>query len=192
MGWEAVARPVTETWISIDVETSGPTPATGSLLAIGACPVDRPDDGIELLLRPDPKAGWDEEAAAVHGLDREMLLRDGLPPADAATALGEWLARVVPEGSRAVFVGLNAAFDWMFVSDLLWRHLGRNPFGPSPLDIKATYLGRHWPEVHEWAATSRLRMRDRHPLDVPHTHDALDDAREQAALLRAILESAGS
>jgi DNA polymerase III epsilon subunit-like protein len=183
-----VARRVAETWISIDVETSGPTPATGSLLSLGACLVDRPEEGLELLLRPDPQAGWDEEAATVHRLDRATLFRDGLPPAEAAAALDAWLGRVVPGGSRAVFVGLNAAFDWMFVSDLVWRHLGRNPFGPSPLDIKATYLGRHWPAVGEWAATTRGRIRDRHPVGHPHTHQALDDAREQAALLRAILE----
>ena len=177
-----------ETWISIDVETSGPTPAAGSLLALGACLVERPEEGIELLLRPDPAALWDEAAAAIHGLDRATLLRDGLAPPEAAAAFDDWLARVVPAGSRPIFVGLNAAFDWMFVSDLLWRHLGRNPFGPSPLDIKATYLGRHWPEVNAWAATTRLRMRDRHPIDAPHPHRALDDAREQAELLRAILD----
>jgi DNA polymerase III epsilon subunit-like protein len=175
-----------ETWISIDVETSGPTPAAGSLLAVGACLVERPEEGIELLLRPDPAAPWDE--GAVHRLDRETLLRDGLEPSEAAAALDAWLTRVVPAGSRPVFVGLNAAFDWMFVSDLLWRHLGRNPFGPSPLDIKATYLGRNWPEVNAWAATTRLRIRDRHPVEPPHTHRALHDAREQAALLRAILD----
>ena len=37
---------------------------------------------------------------------------------------------------------------------------------------------------------SRLRMRERYPVDLPHTHDALDDAREQAAICRAILAAA--
>ena len=179
-----------ETWISIDVETSGPSPSTGSLLAIGACLVDRPEEGIELFLRPDPALPWDEGAAAIHRLDRETLLRDGLPPADALAALDAWLGRVVPAGSRPVFVALNAPFDWMFVADAAWRHLGRNPFGVSALDLKALYLGRHLGSVGEWAQTGRLRMLERYPVGLPHTHRALDDAREQAAILRAILAGA--
>jgi len=40
-----------ETWISVDVETSGPAPSVASLLSIGACLVGDPDRGIELLVR---------------------------------------------------------------------------------------------------------------------------------------------
>jgi DNA polymerase III epsilon subunit-like protein len=179
-----------ETWISVDVETSGPSPSTGSLIAIGACLVERPEEGIELLLRPDPDLPWSADAEAVHGLDRERLARDGLAPAAAMASLAAWLERVVPAGSRPVFVALNAPFDWMFVADAAWRHLGRNPFGVSALDLKALYLGRHLETVGRWADTSRLRMLARYPVGLPHTHDALDDAREQAAICRAILAAA--
>ncbi len=180
----------TETWISVDVETSGPTPATGSLIAIGACVVERPEEAIELLLRPDPALPWSEEAETVHHLDRDFLQRVGLAPSEALRAFADWLERTVPADSHPVFVALNAPFDWMFVADAAWRHLGRNPFGASALDIKALYLGRHLDELEHWRATSRLRMRDRYPVDLPHTHDALDDAREQAAICRAILAGA--
>lgn len=175
-----------ETWISVDVETSGPTPSTGSLLAIGACLVDRPEEGIELLLRPDPLLPWSEDAAAVHGLDRTELDREGREPAEAMAAFGAWLATVVPDGSAPVFVALNAPFDWMFVADAFHRHLGRNPFGISALDVKALYLGRHLAEVRRWSETRRVTMLQRYPVDLPHTHRALDDAREHAALCRAI------
>lgn len=179
-----------ETWISVDVETSGPSPSTGSLLAIGACLVDDEREGIELLLRPDPSLPWTAEAAGIHGLDRATLERDGLEPAEAMARLEAWVLAVSPPGSRPVFVGLNAPFDWMFVADACWRHLGRNPFGPSALDIKALYLGRHLPEVRWWAETSRVRMLARHPVELPHTHAALADAQEQAVLCRRILEDA--
>jgi len=179
-----------ETWISVDVESSGPTPATGSLLSIGACLVDDPEQGIELLLRPHPDRPWDKQAASVHGLDRAELLRDGLEPRDAIGRLDEWLSAVVPDGSRPVMVALNAPFDWLFVADACWTHLGRNPFGPSALDIKALYLGRHLGELERWADTSRLLMLERYPVALPHTHRALDDAREQAALCRAIRDAA--
>jgi DNA polymerase III epsilon subunit-like protein len=179
-----------ETWISVDVETSGPSPSTGSLLSIGACLVDRIEEGIELLLRPDPALPWSDEAERVHGLSRELLERDGLAPADAMQALEAWLDRVVPEGSRPVFVALNAPFDWMFVADAAWRHLGHNPFGISALDLKALYRGRHLDEGDDWASTTRHHLLDRYPVDLPHTHRALDDAREQALLCRAIRDGA--
>ena len=178
-----------ETWISVDVETSGPTPNTGSLLSIGACLVDDPERGIELLLRPEPGLPWSDDAEAIHRLDRATLERDGMQPAVAMAAFHAWLDEVVPAGSRPVFVALNAPFDWMFVADAFWRHLDRNPFGHSALDIKALYLGRHAAEVDRWSETARVSMLERYPVTLPHTHTALADAREQAAIFRAILSA---
>ncbi len=179
-----------EAWVSVDVETSGPTPGTASLLAIGACLVDRPEEGIELLLRPDAALAWSDEAEAVHRLSRERLAREGLEPGQAMEQLAGWLERAVPGGRRPVFVSLNAPFDWMFVADYLWRHLGRNPFGISALDLKALYLGRHLDEIGDWAATSSDAIRLRYPIESPHTHNALDDAREQAEICRRIRDGA--
>jgi DNA polymerase III epsilon subunit-like protein len=179
-----------ETWISVDVETSGPTPHTGSLLSVGACLVEDEAVGIELFLRPDPSMPWTAEAQAIHRLDRATLERDGLDPAAAMAELERWVGEVVPAGSRPVFAALNAPFDWMFVADACWRHLGRNPFGASAVDIKALYLGRHLPAVDRWGDTGRVRMLERYPVDLPHAHTALADAREQAVLCRRILEAA--
>jgi ribonuclease T len=187
----AAPIPTGETWISVDVETSGPTPALGCLLAIGACLVDRPEEGIELLLRPDPALPWSDAAEAIHGLSREHLAREGLPAAEAMALLAAWLDRAVPPGGRPVFVGFNAPFDWMFVADAAWRHLGRNPFGISALDLKALYLGRHLDAVDGWAETTKDHVKRRYGLVLEHTHAALDDAREQAAICRAIRDAVG-
>jgi len=176
-----------ETWISVDIEASGPAPATASLVSIGACLVDDPDTGIELLVRPVPGLEWSKEAEAVHGLSRERLERDGLEPAVAMAAFEAWIARVVPAAHRPVMVALNAPFDWMFVADYFWRYLGRNPFGTSALDIKALYLGRHLDVLERWGQTTRLRMIERYPVSLPHLHEALGDAREQAAICRRIV-----
>lgn len=183
-------RVIDEIWISVDVEASGPSPAVGSLLSVGACLVDNPDEGIEVRLRPDPAMPWDDGAEAVHHLSREMLAQVGLEPRVAMEQLETWLARVAPAGTRPVFVALNAPFDWMWVADAFWRHLGRNPFGVSALDIKALYLGRHLDEVQRWGDTGRMAMLERYPVGLPHTHEALDDAREQAAILRRIRDAA--
>lgn len=176
----------TETWISVDVETSGPTPATGSLIAIGACLVERPEEAIELLLRPDPALPWSDEAETIHHLDREFLQRVGLEPPEALEALAAWLERAVPSGSRPIFVALNAPFDWMFVADCLWRHLGRNPFGISALDLKSLYMGRQ--AVARWEETRKAHVERRLGLRFEHTHHALEDARDQARLAQMLLQ----
>lgn len=170
--------------MSVDVETSGPSPSVASLLSVGACLVTDPAEAVYLELRPRPDRGWDEAAARVHRLDRGRLEREGLPPGDAMTRLVAWLDRVATHG-QPVFVGLNAGFDWMFVADALWATVGRNPFGHAPLDLKALYMGREG--VDAWARTSRLDMLRRYPVTEPFTHDALDDARSQAALARRLL-----
>jgi len=170
-----------EVWISVDVEASGPSPGTGSLLTIGACLVDDPDVAIYLELQPIVELPWSDAAQLVHGLDRRQLERGGLPPARAMERLDEWLASVA-DGGQPVFVGFNAPFDWMFVADYFHRFLGRNPFGISALDMKAYFMGREG--VTEWAATTHAHVNERFGATQPHTHNALDDAREQAALLR--------
>jgi inhibitor of KinA sporulation pathway (predicted exonuclease) len=44
--------------------------------------------------------------------------------------------------------------------------------------------------VGEWAGTSRLAMLEHYPVDLPHTHRALDDAREQAHIVAALVAAA--
>lgn len=178
------ATPDHEALVSVDIETSGPSPSTASLLSLGACLVEDVSASIYLELRPEPDRGWDDAAARVHRLDRGRLEREGLETPEAMGRLVAWLDRVAG-GRRAVFVGLNAAFDWMFVADALWRTVGRNPFGHAPLDLKALYMGRDG--IEAWAGTTRADMLRRYPVVEPHTHHALDDARSQAALARRLL-----
>jgi DNA polymerase III epsilon subunit-like protein len=179
-----------EAWISVDVETSGPTPGTGSLIALGACLVDQPELQFESTIVPIPGLPWSEAAERVHGLSRERLAADGTSPENAMRSFVDWVD-VVAAARRAVFVGFNATFDWMFVADYAWRFAGRNPFGISGLDIKALYLGRHLDEVRRWSETTSDQILRRYEVALPHTHRPLDDALEQAEMCRRILASAG-
>jgi len=173
-----------EVLISVDVEASGPTPGTGSLLAIGACLVEDPARSFYRELQPISGLPWDEDAALIHRLDRAELERHGVDPATAMVDLGAWVDEVRGSG-HAVFVGLNAPFDWMFVADYCWRFVGRNPFGYAALDLKALYMGRDG--VDRWGATGKAAITGRYPVAEAHTHHALDDARMQAALARRLL-----
>jgi inhibitor of KinA sporulation pathway (predicted exonuclease) len=98
--------------------------------------------------------------------------------------LADWVTHVAGAG-RAVFVGFNAPFDWMFVADCLWRHLGRNPFGISALDLKSLYMGRHG--VARWEETRKVNVERRLGLRFENTHHALEDARDQARLAQVLL-----
>ena len=178
-----------EALVSVDIEASGPSPSTGSLLAIGACLVDDPETGFYVELRPIPGSRWDEAAERIHGLSRDHLQETGVEPAEAMHAFAEWLERVT-EGRVPIFVAFNAPFDWMFVADYFHRFLGRNPFGISGLDQKAYFMAKHG--VRRWSETTKRAVRRRYPTAMPHSHHALEDAREQAELMRELLGHAAS
>jgi len=121
-------RDLEECFISVDVETGGATPADYALLSIGACLVDDPETTFYVELKPEAKRST-QEALEVSKLSLDILATMGEPPAEAMQRFADWVVDVVPEGGRAVFVGFNAPFDWMFVADYFERYTGRNPFG---------------------------------------------------------------
>jgi ribonuclease T len=89
----------------------------------------------------------------------------------------------VPEGSVPIFVGFNAAFDWMFVDDYFQRYLGHNPFGHTALDIKAYSMGML---NSNWGATSLKVLSPKYLTGRPLAHNAVADAQDQAELFRAL------
>jgi DNA polymerase III epsilon subunit-like protein len=172
------------TYISVDVETSGPNPADYSMLAIGACVAFEPTTTFYIELQPVTDA-FTPEALAVGGLDMERLRAEGVAPEQAMRRLSDWLSQTTPPGQKPVFVGFNAPFDWMFVADYFHRFLGENPFGHKALDIKALFMGAtgsRWRETRYRDIAAHYRMEQ-----AALTHNALEDALAQAALLRAVL-----
>jgi DNA polymerase III epsilon subunit-like protein len=175
-----------EIYISVDVETAGPNPGTYALLSIGACVVGEPERGFYVELTPDKDAVL-ETSMAIGGLTMEYLAAEGVPPHTALLEFEQWLEREVPPGHRAVFVGFNAPFDWMFVSDYFWRYLGRNPFGHSAVDVKAYYMGM---TGSSWASTSLRHLSPLYLGGRHLSHNALGDARDQGEIFRALLTEA--
>lgn len=115
----------------------------------------------------------------------EVLKTTGVKPVEAMQAFASWVKKVTPEDQRAVFVALNAPFDWMFINDYFHRYLGSNPFGHSALDIKAYFMGQ---TGVDWGETS-LKHMSSHFLEERHlTHNALADAQDQAEIFKMILK----
>ena len=171
-----------ETYISVDVETAGANPAKFAMISIGACLVDDPTTNFYVELQPD-RVEVDEKALAISGLSMSTLAQEGVEPTDAMTRFEAWVQQVVPEGNVPIFVGFNAAFDWMFVDDYFQRYLGRNPFGHTALDIKAYSMGML---NSNWGATSLKVLSPKYLTGRPLAHNALADAQDQAELFRAL------
>ncbi len=126
-------------------------------------------------------------ALAISGLSMQALAETGTPPTRAMALFEDWLDRTVPPAHRPVFVALNAPFDWMFVNDYFHRCLQRNPFGHSALDIKAFYMGL---TGAHWAQTSMRALAGRYLGGRKLTHNALQDAKDQAEIFFHILAEA--
>ena len=167
-----------EALVSVDVEAAGPHPGRYSLLAIGACLVDEPDQTFYAELQPTSDDVV-PEALAVSGLSMGHLRRHGVPPEQAMADFADWLAAVIPQERRPVFLAFNAPFDWTFVNEYFHRHLGHNPFGHSAVDIKAYAMGR---DGCSWGDTSLARLVERHGGTGALSHHALEDAQVQAEL----------
>jgi len=172
----------TDIYISVDIEADGPIPGDYSMSSIGACVVGDPQNSFYCELKPISDK-FDPEAAAVSGLDRAKLKIDGIDPTKAMAKFAEWVFFASREG-RPVFVAFNATFDWMFVHWYLMHFVGKNPFGISGLDVKAYYMGGL--KKQSWTETSKRNFEKRFLSDKKHTHNALDDAREQAEVFEKV------
>lgn len=175
----------TEVHISVDVETAGPNPGTYAMLSIGACVVLKPDRTFYRELQPDRMAA-EAEALSIHGLSLDRLALSGSPQREALQDFADWIRQQVPAGGTPVFVAFNAAFDWMFINDYFHRYLGYNPFGHNALDIKAYYMGMR--RILTFRGLTARMLEEFHPAR-PLTHNALEDAIDQAQLFRAMVQA---
>jgi DNA polymerase III epsilon subunit-like protein len=172
-----------EIYISVDIETAGPVPGEYSMLSLGACVVYDTPQTFYVELRPVTER-FVPEALAVAGLSLTELAKHGTDPTVGMTQFEQWVNGVA-NGGHPVFVAFNATFDWMFMSYYFHRFLGRNPFGISGLDIKAYYMGKL---NTTWEQTTKCNIKPEFLSGRKHTHNALDDALEQADIFRKILE----
>jgi hypothetical protein len=189
------ARP--DLYISADVETDGPVPGPFSMLAFGLVAVGS-FDGRSLVSLPGKQPtfyrelqpiseDYQQEALQINGLDRARLLREGADPRTAMSAAREWVMEISQE-HRPVLVAYPVAFDWAFMYWYFERFSAGSPFGHSScLDIRTLY--------HALTGTVFDRSGKEHMprwllSSSPHTHNALDDAKEQGELFANVLRYA--
>ncbi len=190
VGYPAGARSGIDIYFSADVETDGPIPGPYSMLSF-ALAYAGAFDGKTFYRPPEYNQTFyaelkpisdrfERQALAVNGLDRQLLLEEGLHPAVAMSQAAEWVRQSAGFGSP-VIVAYPLSFDWSW---LYWYFVQYSqtgsPFGYSRgFDIKtaiAVKLGRMV------SNSGRSRIPEKVRSKLAHTHHALDDALEQAEI----------
>ncbi len=172
--------------ISVDIETTGKTPGRSSIYQLGACLVALPECGFTRDITPLSNDSYSPETLRAMGTSMEEILarKTSTPPREAMCALLDWVTKVA-ERRRAVFVGNNAPFDWMFVAWYFEEFGISNPFGHSALDMKSYFMGM---TGCAWSAATLRNMAQLGGVPFEGLpHDALLDAKIQAQIFAKLL-----
>jgi hypothetical protein len=171
-----------EIYFSTDVETDGPIPGPHSMLSFASVAFD--ENGTELGSfarnletlpgasgHPNTMAWWSENPSAW------VVCRTDLVPPDRAMV--DYVHWVLGLTGKPVFVAYPAGFDFLFMYWYMIRFAGESPFSHSALDIKTYAMALLRKPYRE---STKRNMPKRWFPAAPHTHVALDDAREQGLL----------
>lgn len=185
-----------DVYFSADVETDGPIPGPYSILSFAlvyagrfdGSRFERPQD-LDITFYRELKPisdSFEPEALRVNGLDRTRLIQSGQEPERAMTDASLWIKKVA-RPDRPVLVAYPVSFDWSWLYWYFTRFCADgSPFGHSRcFDIKtAVALKAHIPIGEAGRAQLPPSLRS----DRKHSHNALDDAIEQAEIFAKVFE----
>jgi len=182
-------RTEADLYISVDIESDGPIPAIYSMLSFGLAVAGRFDGKVFEAFDPEKQTLYRElkpiserflpDAVAVTGLDRDLLARTGTEPTAAMVAAKRWVQEQAGN-DRPVLVGFPLVFDWLFFTWYLERFAAGSPFCySSGLDMKTLYATKAQVPL---SVASKDDLPSSLQSEREHTHNALDDAIEQAEI----------
>lgn len=188
-----------DVYFSADVETDGPIPGIYSMLSFALVYAGTFDGRVfnrpphyQVSLYKELKpisSHFDPAAMRVNRLDRNRLTVFGESPDIAMSQATRWVREVAGIG-RPVLVAYPLSFDWSWLYWYFTRFSSyASPFNHSScFDIKTAFaLKAHTPIAA--AGRSNLLNSLRPPEN--HSHHALEDAVEQAAVFANIFEWEG-
>lgn len=188
-----------DAYFSADVETDGPIPGPYSILSLALVYAGRSDgihfkrpQNLELTFYRELKPisdSFEPEALLVNGLNPEQLMKTGQAPNRAMSDASQWVRNIAGR-DKPVLVAYPLSFDWSW---LYWYFVrfsdSGSPFGYSRcFDIKtAVAVKAHLAisnagraQLPQWLRSNRK-----------HSHNALDDAIEQAEIFANVFELGG-
>lgn len=192
--------PAMDVYFSADVETDGPIPGRFSMLSFGLVRAgtfdgrkfERPksyDQTFYVEIRPISD-NFQHEALRINGLNRDRLIREGVDPAQAMRDATRFIRDTAGEG-RPVLVAYPLSFDWAW---LYWYFVAFNPEG-SPFehsrcfDIKTAFAVKAKLPI---SSAGRSKLPDLLKATRQHSHNALEDAIEQAEIFANVFEWEGA
>ena len=190
-----------EIYFMVDIESDGPIPGKYNMNSFGAVPFaiknDETTEYFDVLSLEDNFKFYRElkpvtdnfipEAIAVGGFTHEQLAISGTDPQTAMEEFNAWLTASTKAlgGNLPVFAAYPLGFDWMFTYWYQINFTGTSPFGHSRhKDLKTEYATKTGRTI---SGSVKSRMPKHLFSEAPHTHNALDDAVEQALLAQNIM-----
>jgi DNA polymerase III alpha subunit (gram-positive type) len=176
-----------EIYLSVDIEADGPIPGPHSMLSLGAVAFTAEGDcldefSVNLHTLPDASAHpamvtWWEQYPEAWAAARENTK----PPQQAMTEFADWVEQLP---GLPIFVAWPATWDFMWVYWYLMRFTGRRPFSEHGIDIRSYAMGmRRKP----FGRSGKNYLPKRWLSEMPHSHIAVEDAREQGELFMNML-----
>ena len=181
-----------EIYVSVDIEADGPIPGPHSMLAIGAVAYDETGAWVDeyaanLDALPDAEPysqtmeWWQQFPEAWAAIREETR-----PPETVMPEFADWV-EALP--GTAIFVAWPATFDFMWIYWYLIRFTGRRPFSEHGIDMRSYAMGMR---KKDFRRSGKNYLPQRWFSASPHTHVAIDDAREQGELfVRMVAENLG-
>lgn len=179
-----------DVYFSADVETDGPIPGPYSMLSFGLVvagtfdgnaftPLGLQSPQYYAELKPISDS-FQPEAMKVNGLDRNRLVREGRSPEVVMTEATAWILEVA-KGGTPVLVAYPLGFDWLWLYWYFVRFGSKgSPFGHSRCyDVKTAFAVKARRTV---SRAGRAEIPSALCGPTKHTHNALDDAREQGEI----------
>jgi hypothetical protein len=201
LGTDSPADTSTDMYFSADVETDGPIPGPFSLLSFALVRAgtfdgenytrERGTSRHHFYCELKPISDqFQTQALEVNGLDRMRLQREGLEPAIAMSRAASWI-KVTAGECRPVLVAYPLSFDWSW---LYWYFTmfsnDGSPFSYSQcFDLKTAYAIKAHRTISQSSRSKLLPQLQARSL---HTHNALDDAIEQAEIFANVFEWSGT
>jgi DNA polymerase III alpha subunit (gram-positive type) len=173
---------MTETYISVDIETTGLIIGEDNIASIGACVVGNTSDSFYVELKPFTTK-FRAESVQVCKLSIDYLEDNGEDIVVGLTRFYNWIKK----HENPTFVGFPLAFDMGFVHQYFLKYIGTDPFGRTSagVDIKSYAMCVFNCDCHD---TTKRKLNDRIKWEGKHSHNALDDAKEQANLFSRLME----
>lgn len=179
-------------FIVVDIEADGPAVGLNSMLSLAAVATTANQEVSQFYRKlttlpdasPDPATTeWWNENPEAH---REAT-SDSEPPERVMTEFYNW---IIGLGREAIFVSNPTSLDYTFVSWYLFRFAPSNPFKNDKnsiraLDLKSYVAGKYGLSFDK---AKRVHWPEEVNKDMPaHTHNALDDAKGYAVVLRNLI-----